>query len=302
MDGGYMKIIIDENGRECFRRICPYCKEEVILFRNDNDAIMFDDKVYHKDCFLKMKSIQKKCYHCKKTFQFYEQSNNYKMYFYMNHIYCEDCFKKLCEEGVAKHSDKWKKALANIEKYKDTANLKVSEALVKKKNTPSTIHSYEIKLDEYVNNVFAEYDLNCFLKSNYKIKDISQFYRLCLVPLYKGTHSKFGDIHIPQLQLLEMWKLQMDYLNKVYSTNLHKGKEFDELGRLKYDLAILVNHYDGYLEWKNKKKVLEARIAEEQQMKNDSILTQYHNHKPMNEDMDNEEEFKEILDDLFDTK
>ena len=56
--------IYSDNGTEYFNRICPYCKENVHIYRNGNKAILFDDKVYHFECFKKMKQVHKKCKNC----------------------------------------------------------------------------------------------------------------------------------------------------------------------------------------------------------------------------------------------
>lgn len=55
-----MIIRNDKNGQEYFNRTCPYCKENVRLYRSLNDAIMFDKNIYHTDCFLESKNKFKK--------------------------------------------------------------------------------------------------------------------------------------------------------------------------------------------------------------------------------------------------
>ena len=52
-----MIIRNDKNGQEYFNRTCPYCKENVRLYRSLNDAVMFDKNKQDTDCFLESKQI-----------------------------------------------------------------------------------------------------------------------------------------------------------------------------------------------------------------------------------------------------
>ena len=71
-----MRIVCNEiKGQEEFNRTCPYCKRSVTLYRGDNEAVFFDNKVYHTDCYMKSKSVQKKCKCCKKIMHFASEAD-----------------------------------------------------------------------------------------------------------------------------------------------------------------------------------------------------------------------------------
>ena len=115
-----MRVIYNEDkGQDQFNRSCPYCKKSVELFRSGNDnAVLFDNKVYHTKCFLKSKSVEKKCKNCKKTMRFSSDDVlDAKVYSYMGSYYCQDCFENLCSNGIQKKSKKWKAAYDNRHLY-----------------------------------------------------------------------------------------------------------------------------------------------------------------------------------------
>ena len=90
----------EEKGQEQFNRTCPYCKKDVTLYRSGNDAVFFDGKVYHTDCYLKSKSVERKCKNCKKVMHFSSNEDvlKKKVYYYMGSFYCQDCFENLCND------------------------------------------------------------------------------------------------------------------------------------------------------------------------------------------------------------
>ena len=111
-----MRIVCNEiKGQEQFNRTCPYCKRSVTLYRGDNDAVFFDNKVYHTDCYMKSKSVQRKCKCCKKIMHFASEADvkNSGVYFYMGSYYHKGCFDSLCEDGIHRNSVKWRNASKN---------------------------------------------------------------------------------------------------------------------------------------------------------------------------------------------
>ena len=256
--------IYSDNGTEYFNRICPYCKENVHIYRNGNKAILCDDKVYHFECFKKMKQVQKKKKNCGKTFSF-QDKENINMILYQKGFYCKECFDNLCKCGIEKKSKKWKNALENINIYEDNAKENIVKVLEKRKNSISMISEMRNELTSYAANIFAEYDVNNFIRQNYNLQDVSIFYMRYLKPLYNGTSQKYISITIPPKHLYEMWQTKINYLSKLYQKNISKGMCFTEIQRVAYDLSILVNRYESFLEWKEKQRLLEyeTQIVEE---------------------------------------
>lgn len=295
-----MKVFYDKDGKEYFNRICPYCKEKVPLYRIPKDAVMFDNDVYHKKCYVEMKQVQKKCKHCDNTFLFHGSKNDPVMVYYQNAFYCHDCFEKLCEDGKSKNSRKWKNAYANLDKYLANAVTQIDSLLSRKHNKYTDLQEMEESLFTYVSEAFDEYDVNEFLRENYKIQDINAFYTRYLKPLYHGTYKKYEDLIIPPSHLLEMWKTKIGTLNKMYQRNIKNGKSFTVTQHLAYDLAVLIGKYDSFLEWKNKQKVLEhdvTQIAPDQSYVTTSINIPPAHYKKSNA---NHDELEEIITDIFD--
>lgn len=66
---------------------------------------------------------------------------------------------------------------------------------------------------------------------------------------YKGLKKP-----VPPEDLLDMWQQKKKYLLRVADKNKKNGKEITGIGRIWYDLAILLSRYDRYLEWKEEQK------------------------------------------------
>lgn len=101
-----------------------------------------------------------------------------------------------------------------------------------------------------------------FLNDNYDLVGCSM--KVLCINLAKVNNGTFRNMNkpCPYTDLLDMWEQKINYLDKVYWTNVKRGKEMTGLQRLYYDLAILLNRYDKYLQHKeNIKRTQEDRIA-----------------------------------------
>ena len=294
-----MRIIYNEDkGQDQFNRTCPYCKKSVELFRSGNDnAVLFDNKVYHTKCFLKSKSVEKKCKNCKKTMRFSSDDVlDAKVYYYMGSYYCQDCFENLYSNGIQKKSKKWKAAYDNRHLYLTDAHNQLLDLLKKRKSDKHSIVIGGFDLNEYVENVFAEHDINEFLKENYNVSTQSGFYHRYLQPLYQGTSNKYEGVKIPASHLLEMWKTKLPSFRRQYQKRIQQGRSFTNVQLAAYDLAILVSKYESFLSWKQKQKALEQDQYKEDQ--NQKINYQVLN--LANKKKNNDTEINNILGDIFD--
>ena len=297
-----MRIIYNEDkGQDQFNRTCPYCKKSVELFRSGNDnAVLFDNKVYHTDCYLKSKSIERKCKNCKKVMHFSTEKDivTTKVYYYMGSFYCADCFEKLCRDGIQRRSKKWISAYDNIYLYAEDGQNKLSDLLKARKPSRQKMIIGKADLNEYVENVFAEHDINEFLKENYNVSTQSGFYHRYLQPLYQGTSNKYEGVKIPAIHLLEMWKTKLPSFRKQYQNRIQKGKSFTNVQLAAYDLAILISKYDSFLSWKQKQKALEQDQYKENETQSQKINYQVLN--LANKKKNNDTEINNILGDIFD--
>ena len=294
-----MRIVYNEiKGQDEFNRTCPYCKKSVSLSRGNNDAVFFDNKVYHVDCYMKSKSVQRKCKCCKKMMQFSSESDveNSCVYYYMGSYYHKDCFDNLCEDGMHRNSVKWRNASKNKQLYRDDAKNNLLNLLKQRELNDEKMNHGKNDLNDYVANVFAEHDVNEFLKANYDIPTSGSFFHRYLQPLYQGTSSKYEDIKISAVHLLEMWNTMMPVFVKKHQKRLEQGKSFTNIQRAAYDLAILVSKYDSFLSWKNKQKVLE--IDQEEMKKSIDNNINYHTIKSQHSE--HTTEIDGVLKDIFD--
>jgi hypothetical protein len=84
--------------------------------------------------------------------------------------------------------------------------------------------------------------------------------------IFEGTFVGMIKGHgISAQEILFIWKSKQGYLDKVNAWNITNGKIIEGVGRINYDLAIVLSKYDEYLKWKVQNKVVEQenKILEE---------------------------------------
>lgn len=112
---------------------------------------------------------------------------------------------------------------------------------------------------EHIKNTILKSEFYKWLQNSYRIVVIPIYFFIKIENIIKGEYQglAFG---IPLEDLFDMWKRQRQELDKIAAKNRSKGKNIDATGRLNYDLAILINRYDNYLQWKVSQKVLSEEI------------------------------------------
>lgn len=90
------------------KRKCSGCGDIMTITKSDyhNNYILFDGKLYHKDCYFKTKTITKICYGCKRNISFPPITATLTQpdsVFYNNHFYHTKCFIKWCHSTVRKN-------------------------------------------------------------------------------------------------------------------------------------------------------------------------------------------------------
>lgn len=103
---------------------------------------------------------------------------------------------------------------------------------------------------EYLDEKRVKDELYKFIQNMYNIVVIPNYFFIKMDSIYKGTYKGLAK-GIPAYHLLDMWRQKQQYLLRVYANNCSKGKQLDGIGRVNYDLAILLNLYDSYLNWRN---------------------------------------------------
>lgn len=153
--------------------------------------------------------------------------------YYKKTTYHKKCF------GELKLNYKWKLSSEDIEKIFEDSKIHLKEALF-------SDQIYRFMLDNYDLTVI---DNRVFQK---------------LQSIYSGTFGGMS-IGIPIADLLDMWQRKIKYLNKVHNQNITKGKSIEGNNRILYDLSVLVNKYDSYLQWKREQQILQANMKSDQQ-------------------------------------
>ena len=222
--------------------------------------------------------IKRKCDCCKNIF-YISDSNINEAIFYENKSYHKECFIDMCKNKIAtsrKYKEKWKSAFDSIE-------------LIEKNSIQH--FTREIDKDKLYRFLCEQYHLSVFPTLMFKRLD----------EVYTGTYKGLTK-EIPPEHLCDMWKRQMNNLNKIAFKNESKGNHISLEKRLYYDLSIVVNKYNSYLEWLEKQKILESEVEEKMKMNDkdhlidDSILR-----FPKNVDnsKDNINDISSLVDDIF---
>lgn len=227
---------MSENSTGIIRK-CGCCGEEIHISKeNINDAIYYDKKTYHSNCFIQM---------------------------------CE----KRTQSKRKNASQKWKKALDNLETIKKESYARFYSAIVK---------------DDVYNFIRDAYDITIIPSTIWQ--KLSNIYDGSFKGMIKG---------IPPEHLLDMWQRKINMLNKTAARNVSLGKRMSTEQRLNYDLTILVNKYDSYLKWLEQQKILES---EQESKTTESIITDtisYSNIHTDHESVIDAGDISDLVDDIF---
>ncbi len=186
------------------------------------------------------------------------------------------------------HPDCWVQKRINDKRNK----LTYDDAIIQKDKLIK--ESKEIKLPKILSEIKRK-EFFTWLGYQYNISDIPQYFFIKLSNIVNGKYEKITK-KIPLDDIIDMWKLRIDYLNKVNIKNKAKNKILSPYDRLNYDLAILLRNYEGYLEWKNKQVVVEK----ENNIKIDNdVYNTVTKSADINIKSNNSNDIADILDELF---
>lgn len=132
--------------------------------------------------------------------------------------------------------------------------------------------------------------LTDWIFNTYGVSYLPKYFYLKLDQIYNGTYKGLSR-SIPPEDLLDMWKRKIDFLRKVHIKNQTLGKSIDDMGRINYDLAILMSKYDSYNKWKAQQVQLEN---------NNTTLNKKINYLLVNKTVDRSNEKESSLDTIID--
>lgn len=217
--------------------------------------------------------ILRKCKYCDSKKDRTINVDTDKYIYYSNNFYHYDCFAK---------------ALTEKNKYTPEKIKNLTEAQFKKTLTNQSVQQ-NIDKDR----------LFYWLYDNYNIKVLPNYVYTKIASIADGTFSKRVIAPISYFDLLCIFKKMKKTLDKEYMKNKQKGKEFDAVSRINYDLAIVINNYDKYLEWKERNRdrnIQKKEVASDiKSMRQSGVPTKEKN-KETNEKMIN---ISDIIDDCF---
>lgn len=103
-----------------------------------------------------------------------------------------------------------------------------------------------------------------WLYDHYNITVLNRFLCTKIAEINNGNYSGLKE-GISNEDLLNIFMKMQNYLDKLaYKKNKSKNPFKDQLNRINYDLAIVVNNYDKYKEWKVNQEKLQ--IEEQEQL------------------------------------
>ena len=222
------------------RPSCFCCKSPLDVCRNqgDNNLLYFDKHLYHKDCFIDMNKIKKKCYFCSQDIDVDE--NECEIVYYDKHYYHKNCFIQWCH-ATKTPSRKRIMALANLEKYLDEGKQNTLSLLEKKHISKSNIEQFSKNAEKYILQWFDESDLCAFLREEY---DTGTLPWTKIKKVINGTDDRL-DTPIPAIELLDMWQRKIDYIRRANQKLISKSdREISPTALILYGLSILINKYD----------------------------------------------------------
>lgn len=222
-----------------------------------------------------MKEMTRTCDECKETLEINESTINDIVY-YNKKYYHLDCFVNMCNRKKTnkRYGQKWIDVLSNLNEIK-----KDSQKFCK---------------DMYYKDLIYN-----FILANYNITVLPTKIFTKLDGFFTGTYKGMSISMNPE-DLYDMWTRKIQYLNKVNAKNKQKGKSISGADRVNYDLSVLLNMYDSYLDWKEKNKRQEQEVEEVVNSFKESAATQtiIANIKN-NNNTEDEEDFDELLDEIF---
>jgi hypothetical protein len=124
------------------------------------------------------------------------------------------------------------------------------------------INELRLSSDEYIYKTMAKSHLYKYLCDAYGVVMLPTYVYQKMEGIFNGTWKDMS-CPIPPEHLLDMFQRKQDWLNKIY----HKDN-IDGIGRINYDLSVLIGKYRSYLDWLGKKEI------ENKQAQNSSIVNE----------------------------
>lgn len=206
----------------------------------------------------------------------------------------------ICKQDVILDQDNvlyFKKKYYHFDCYVEYKLSNKRNKLSKDELVQQTLKLQKLSINE-VKDIVDKEKLYKWLQYNYNVVSLPKYFFTKIDSIYDGTYKGLSR-GIPAEDLLDMWQRKKKELDIIADKKKRKGEQIDGVGRIQYDLAVLLSKYDSYLSWKEKQKVYQQdqiRIAEE--TKNKKIDYDKIN-KTIETQTDNETNINNLVDELF---
>jgi hypothetical protein len=100
-----------------------------------------------------------------------------------------------------------------------------------------------------------------YLQRRYDVVYLPSFVFIKFEQVFDGTYKNLSE-PVNAEDLLDMWIRKESYLDKNYQWKISKGESMDGIGRIWYDLAILLSKISSYKKWKEENKTIEITKEE----------------------------------------
>lgn len=232
----------------------------------------------------------KKCIYCDKTIKKEEEYCSVKHKKTIKYVHLE-CKKQCIKQLIEQYSDEFIYGI-----YKNRKKKLEEEKKKEKEQVEKEIKERELTdKDNFFFYIIQTYNIsNTETIPKYIYKKVSE--------IVSGKFKGFND-SISYEDLLIMFQKQQKNLTKIYMNNVKKGKKMTNIERFNYDLAVIVNKYDSYKQWKEKQKLLRNNEQEEQEYlsnrKDFKALQENNNNLLDGSDNEKELDIDDIVDDLL---
>jgi hypothetical protein len=134
----------------------------------------------------------------------------------------------------------------------------------------------QLQSNDKIKKIISENHLYKYLEKRYELVYTPSFIFVKFNSVFNGTYKNLTEPVCAE-DLLDMWIRKESYLDKTYQWKLSKGESMDGIGRMWYDLAILMSKVSGYRKWKDEQRANENkdRIIEEQTKMDYKLINKY---------------------------
>jgi hypothetical protein len=229
----------------------------------------------------------RKCFKCKEDIDILNEDyiKENKQCFHMNCFIDKQNIKGLSEEAINEKIKVLRQQMAEEQKIKDQKELEK----VQKKNS---IFRDKLLDEEYKKQFIT------WIQEVYNINNLDKSFYIKLANINNGTYKDLQE-RISYEDLLYMFKTKQSYLDKIANDKIKKGQPFqDSKHRLNFDLAVIINKYDSYKQWKEKQKLLEIEVKKDLEIKKDKgiDINKLNNNRKKQE---NNYNIEDILNDIY---